>query len=284
MKLSSVRHACAALAAAMGLVALAGAAAAAAASGPDFSWNESLSAGKTIAIYGINGHVTATRATGRQASVTAVKHGNSSQFDLVKIEATPSANGITVCALYPTKHGGVTKCEADRGISGDGDLKDVHVEVDFTIQVPEGVKLDANDVNGGIDALDLAGDIEAKTVNGAIHATTTGLVEATTVNGSINAAMGKGTWDRLLRFEAVNGSIKLRLPHEVNADLSAQSVNGTLESDFPVYVEGKMLGRSSKIGGKLGKGGGELHIETVNGSITLTREGGPEASSKGTKM
>jgi DUF4097 and DUF4098 domain-containing protein YvlB len=221
--------------------------------------------------------VTATRSTSRKAVVTAVRSGKESNFERVKIEATPSADGITICALYPLKHGGQMTCESGKVNSGGGEIEDVKVQVDFTIEVPDGVKLQANNVNGSIDALDLGGDIEAKTVNGSIHATSKGLVEAETVNGSITAAMGKGTWDRPIRFETVNGSVKLQLPHEVNADLSASSVNGSISSDFPVYVEGKFLGHSGKIGGTIGKGGSDLRIGTVNGSITISREGGPDS-------
>src|SRR5437879_884757 len=122
--------------------------------GPDFSWNADLAAGKTIYVYGINGHVTATRSHSRQASVTAVKLGRESNFDRVRVEATPSAEGITVCALYPLKHGGQMTCQPGKYHSN-GEVDDVKVQVDFTIQVPDGVKLQVGNVNGRIDALDL---------------------------------------------------------------------------------------------------------------------------------
>jgi hypothetical protein len=249
------------------------------AAGPDFSWNADLAAGKTIYVYGIDGHITATRSHSRQASVTAVKLGRESNFDRVRVEATPSAEGVTVCALYPLKHGGETTCQPGKYHSN-GEVDDVKVQVDFTIQVPDGVNLQVGNVNGGIDAVDLASDLEVRTVNGSIHATSSGLVDAETVNGSITAAMGKGSWDRLVRFETVNGSVRLQLPHEVNADLTASSVNGSISSDFPVYVEGKFMGRTGKIGGTLGKGGGDLRIQTVNGSIVISREGGSGTGKK----
>ena len=254
------------------------------AAGPDFSWNADLAPGKTIHIFDINGHVTATRSPSRRASVTAVKLGRDSDFDRVRIEATPSSNGITVCALFPLKHGREMTCE-DGKMHSDGETEDVKVHVEFTVEVPEGVTLDVTDVNGGIDAKDLASDLELQTVNGTINATSSGLVTAGTVNGSINAAMGKGTWERALRFKTVNGSIRLQLPHEVNADLTAASVNGSISSDFPVYVEGKFLGHSGRIGGTIGKGGGDLRIETVNGSIIISRVGGADSGSgKGKKI
>jgi hypothetical protein len=44
-------------------------------------------------------------------------------------------------------------------------------------------------------------------------------------------------------------------------------VNGELESDFALTVQGSMSGHSMK--GRIGNGGRELKIETVNGSVRL---------------
>ena len=254
------------------------------AAGPDFSWSDALSAGKTIWINGLNGHIAAARASGRTASVTAVKSGKSSQLDRVHIVATPSANGITICAIYPRKHGGETECVPEHGVHGD-DIDDVDVDVDFTVQVPEGVKLEARTVNGGIDATDLASDAEAATVNGTIHLSTSGIAEAHTVNGSITASMGRGTWDHALRFETVNGSVRLTLPHEVNAELHANSLNGSISSDFPVTLNGEFWHKGGSVGGTIGKGGSPLRLSTVNGSIVIARVGGADGSdSKKTRL
>lgn len=284
MKLSPFRPTGTALRLAGVALALAlGLAAPALAAGPDFSWNGDLAAGKTIYIYGISGHVTATRSRSRQATVTAVKTGKASNFDRVKIEASPSGDGITVCALYPQKNGGQATCEPGHYHSN-GDMDDIKVQVDFTIQVPDGVKLEANNVNGSIDALDLASDLEVRTVNGSIHATSSGLVEAQTVNGSITAAMGRSSWNRMVRFETVNGSVRLTVPKDLNAELHAESVNGSISSDFPVTVSGAFWRRGGSVEGTVGKGGGQLHLATVNGSIVLSREGGADSDSKGKKI
>src|SRR5262245_40167150 len=151
------------------------------AAGPDFSWNGDLAPGKSIHIYDINGHVTATRASSRQATVTAVKRGHESNFDRVRVEMVPTSDGISVCALFPLKHGKEMTCQNGH-LHSDGETEDVKVQVDFTIQVPDGVKLEVSNVNGGIDAMDLASPLELKTVNGGINASSSDLVEAETVN------------------------------------------------------------------------------------------------------
>src|SRR5262245_29287188 len=181
------------------------AAASAAAAGPDFQWSGTMAAGKKLSIYGISGVVTVSRAAGREASVTAEKSGKSKHFDEVRVEVSPGPDGITICVLYPGRHDKMMTCQAGKGLKGDAD--DVDADVDFTVKVPDGVDLEVDQVNGNIEALDLRSDVNAATVNGSIRASTSGLAEASSVNGSITVSMGRGTWDRPLKFATVNGSV-----------------------------------------------------------------------------
>jgi DUF4097 and DUF4098 domain-containing protein YvlB len=48
-------------------------------------------------------------------------------------------------------------------------------------------------------------------------------------------------------------------------------VNGGIETDFPLTVKGKWVGR--RLDGTIGAGGRRLELETVNGSITLRKAG-----------
>jgi DUF4097 and DUF4098 domain-containing protein YvlB len=140
------------------------------------------------------------------------------------------------------------------------------VSVEFRIEVPRGVRLDARTVNGEIEATELTADVDARTVNGDIEVTTQGFARAQTVNGSIEAEMGR--WMPTgAHFETVNGSIDLDLPDDVDADLDASWVNGGLESDLPFTVDGRITRRSAR--GQLGEGGPDLEIKTVNGSIRI---------------
>jgi DUF4097 and DUF4098 domain-containing protein YvlB len=69
----------------------------------------------------------------------------------------------------------------------------------------------------------------------------------------------------------VNGSVHLDMPSDMNADVRFRSVNGRLNSDFPLTVSGTFGGR--KLDGRIGNGGRELVVDTVNGSVELRREG-----------
>jgi DUF4097 and DUF4098 domain-containing protein YvlB len=137
------------------------------------------------------------------------------------------------------------------------------------VKVPAGVTFDANTVNGGIAARALGGPVRAHTVNGACDIETSQSGEASTVNGSVRATLGRVAADDRLDFSSVNGSITLRLPDRFDADLSGSTVNGSIESDFPVTVKGKWGPRNMH--GTIGRGGARLSASTVNGSIKLVQ-------------
>jgi DUF4097 and DUF4098 domain-containing protein YvlB len=100
---------------------------------------------------------------------------------------------------------------------------------------------------------------------------TTGLVHASSVNGSIEVTMGATFWNGPLSFSTVNGSIDLTMPPSINAEVNATTVSGSLRSDFPMNLTGEISKRN--IHGRIGGGGQELKLSTVNGAITLHQNG-----------
>jgi DUF4097 and DUF4098 domain-containing protein YvlB len=147
------------------------------------------------------------------------------------------------------------------------------VRVDFTVQVPLGVRLVARTVNGGIAATGLESDVEAYTVNGNIDIGGRGLARARTVNGSIDASMGRADWQDTLEFETVNGSITVKLPASLSTAVDAETVSGSIQTDFALNVSGRLEPRhiSGTIRGTDPPGNRRLRLRTVNGQIRLQR-------------
>jgi DUF4097 and DUF4098 domain-containing protein YvlB len=141
--------------------------------------------------------------------------------------------------------------------------------VHFRVHVPAGVNLVARTVNGDVSVERLTGDVRASTVNGGVEVSTNGLAEASTVNGSIEARVGRADWRGAIDFSTVNGSITVTLPEGLDAEVTASTVNGHLQSDFPLRVEGRFSPR--RLTGTIGDGGRQLKLKTVNGSIELRR-------------
>lgn len=236
---------------------------------PDFSWKGRLARGKTIEIRGINGDVRAELTTGADVEVTAVKTAGRRSFpEDVRIELVEHDEGATICALYPARRGKPeNECRAGGGGHSDNDNNDTRVR--FTVKVPAGVRFVGMTVNGDVNARSLKSDVDLRTVNGSIDAITTGYAEATTVNGSIYLSMGSVGWPRHLEYSTVNGGITVEVPDGIKADVEAETLNGDIESDFPLTVSGRFGPR--RLSGTIAGGGPLLSLRTVNGSIELKR-------------
>lgn len=233
--------------------------------GQAFHWSRVIPAGKAIEIKGVNGGIVATAAAGREVEVEATKRARKSDPDQVTIEVLEHDDGVTLCVKYPAPNGKENECAP--GEKGRMSTRDNDVQVSFKVRVPAGVRLIARTVNGGIEAEGLQGPVEAVTVNGGVRLSTSGYARAETVNGSIVASLGSAAWPGPLSFTTVNGEIRLTLPAGLDAEVRAETVNGSIESDFPVTVHGRFSKRY--LHGTIGRGGPRLELETVNGSVEL---------------
>jgi hypothetical protein len=232
-----------------------------------WTWNGAVANGRAIEIKGINGSIRAVASNDAQVHITARKTARRSNTADVRLEVVTHGDGVTVCAVYPTREGRPeNECAAGEG--GRMNVENNDVQVEFTVQVPRGVNFIGRTVNGRISGATLPADAEARTVNGDVSLTAAGLATAETVNGSIEAIVGSAAWQGGIDFKTVNGSITVSLPSTLNAVLNASTVNGEIMSDFPVEVRGRW--GPKRVSGTIGNGGNRsLTLNTVNGGITI---------------
>lgn len=152
----------------------------------------------------------------------------------------------------------------------------IRASVSFKITVPTAVSLDKIAVvNSSVHINDVRGSVNAESVNGGVHAhNLAGNVKLETVNGEIVADVSSVSADQKLAFKTVNGSITVKLPANTGADTHASVVNGSIDCDFPLTVQGRIVGK--KLSGKIGDGRAKLSAESVNGSIRLKKAAGSE--------
>lgn len=239
-----------------------------AADAQDFRWHGAMAKGKTLEVRGINGPIRASRASGSEAEVVATRRARKSDPASVEIKMVEDGGHVTVCAIYPTRRGRPAN-ECRPGGGNDGETRDNDVEVAFEVRVPAGVEFRGVTVNGDVTVRNLDSEASLATVNGDIDVETGGVAEGTTVNGSITARLGRADWDRSLKFTTVNGGIRVSLPSGASTEVEATTVNGSVESDFPIMVQGRL--RSGSLRGRIGEGGRSLDLTTVNGSIRLEK-------------
>jgi hypothetical protein len=237
----------------------------------EFRWNGTVAQGQSIEIKGINGDIRAEAASGNEVQVLASKTSRRSDVNQVQVKVVQHAGGVTICVLYPTEHGYSNECEAGigepRNRAASSGINNNDVRVDFTVRVPARVGFEGRTVNGEVSATGLTGNVVAKTINGSIKISTTGYAEATTINGEISAKFGDTNWPKELTFKTLNGEINLDLPPNVSTEVDAETLNGQINSDFPINL---VSFKSRKhLRGRIGVGGRELHLKTLNGSINL---------------
>ncbi len=230
-----------------------------------FAWSGVVTAGQEIEIKGLTGDIRATTAAGNEVEVEAELRGRGHDPEGVRIEVVRHPGGVTICAVYPDRAGQPpNSCEP--GLSGRLNGGDYDVDVTFAVAVPSGVRFVGRNVTGSVTATGLQSDVDASSVTGDVVIETTELAQATTVTGSVTAYLGGTEWNRDLRFTAVTGDVYVEVPPSARADVVAFVVNGSIVSDFPLTQTA--FGRRE---GKIGGGGPELRLSTVNGNVTLRK-------------
>ncbi|MEX2272379.1 MAG: DUF4097 family beta strand repeat-containing protein [Vicinamibacterales bacterium] len=146
--------------------------------------------------------------------------------------------------------------------------------VGFRIQAPEATDLDLVSSNGSLGVTGVRGRLRMRTSNGSIALTdVAGDVQADTSNGSVNAILSGTRWDGTgLDVSTSNGSVRLTMPENYNARLTAGTSNGTIRVGFPITVQGE-LRRNRDIDTTIGSGGPPIRVRTSNGSVSIGRPG-----------
>ncbi|MEM7417965.1 MAG: hypothetical protein AAF389_20925 [Gemmatimonadota bacterium] len=142
--------------------------------------------------------------------------------------------------------------------------------VSWEIMVPRSIDIEVETMNGGIDVSEVDGRIDFEALNGGVGLTrVSGDVRGRTTNGGLRVELEGDRWEgRGLDVETTNGGIELLVPEGYSADLETGTVNGGLDLDFPVTVQGR-LGRRLNV--TLGDGGPRVRVMTTNGGVEIKR-------------
>lgn len=216
----------------------------------------SLTENATLHLENVNGRITVEGwESDRYEVVITKKSKTESNLDLVDIQQHITDDRLEIIVKLPKK----------KGVLKWGNIE---ASVDLTVRVPFNLsKATVKTVNGGLDIEGLTSSVKASTVNGGIVARTLGgEADISSVNGGIQATFAHVTADDRLDFDTVNGSIRIYLPDDLNADVSSSVVNGRVHCDFPIKLDG---GGKRSLRGRIGEGGTQITASSVNGSVHL---------------
>jgi hypothetical protein len=254
-----------------------------------WTWDGRVASGNWFRLSSINGPVTVEPSRDNMVHVRAEKDvGTRGRISEVAFQVVQSGGDVRVCAVWRNDI-----CDEDglhQPRNRDDDDRDDrrNVKVRFTVQVPSGVRLSAGTVNGEMRVRDVSSDVRASTVNGRVEVrnvggpvrattvnggvdvtTRNGPVEATTVNGTVDVRMTTLSRDGDMKFSTVNGDVIVETPASLDARVRLGTLHGSISSDYPVQLSGRFGPRRAE--GTIGRGGREIEMETVNGSIELRK-------------
>ncbi len=213
-----------------------------------------------VSIENVNGQIEAIARDKPVFKVKAVKRATGGRAEetlrLTEIRVTKVGDEIRVETVNPKR----------RRLFGFLDFGGSNAEVDYTLQIPARTEVRFETCNGKVLANGFLGSLSGDAVNGSIElANVDGPTSASTVNGSVRLSF-KGPFKKS-RVETVNGSIDIAFDKGSPMSYELETVNGRIEGDFALAVEGKFGPKQAR--GKLNGGGESLRCETVNGTIRL---------------
>jgi len=237
-----------------------------------FNWEGSVPNGRWLYLRNVNGEVHVEHGSGDRVTVSAVKRWRRGNPDDVHITTNKTSDGnVIVCAIWNEN----SRCDED-GYHSDGRSwngnRDNDVSVEFTVRVPNGVRVDASTTNGDLSVVGVSSEVVAHTTNGDVRAESSGgPVTARTTNGNVTARMRELGDVRDLDFSTTNGSVVVEVPPSLSADVDMSTTNGHVSSDFPMTLSGRIDPRHLRA--TIGDGSRRLRMRSTNGNIELRRGG-----------
>jgi DUF4097 and DUF4098 domain-containing protein YvlB len=209
--------------------------------------------------------------------VAGTKRWRTGRESDVQFMSTRSGNDVYVCAVW-----GRGRCD-EHGYQSKGrsfsilrifslfNRRGSDMAADIEVSLPPGVKIDAGTSNGAIEIDGARAGVVARTVNGQVEVhDASGAVSATTVNGNVSVQLDSLGDADALRFETVNGSVKVHLPASLAGAVQLSTVNGSVTSDFPISIAGSVNRR--QIRGQIGSSTRPIVLKSVNGRVQLLKD------------
>lgn len=154
--------------------------------------------------------------------------------------------------------------------TGPENRKDYYWNVSFEVFVPRRADLSLETHNGGIAIADVNGRIDFNAVNGGVVLKRVGgAVKGSTTNGGLVVELNGDRWDgETLDVSTTNGGVMMSVPENYSAHVETGTVNGSVNTDFPVTVQGRI---TKQLALNLGSGGATVRAMTTNGGVHLKK-------------
>lgn len=154
--------------------------------------------------------------------------------------------------------------------SGPETRRNYNWAVSYEVFVPRRADLALETHNGGISISEVNGKIDFNALNGGVVLKKVGgAVRGSTTNGGLIVELSGDRWDgETLDVRTTNGGVVMSVPENYSAKLETGTVNGSINVDFPVTVQGRI---NKQLAVNLGSGGPTVKAMTTNGGVRIKR-------------
>ncbi len=247
--------------------------------------------GATLNVVNMYGPVTVHPSAGRQVVVDATLHSDKVEVDSAQqgnrievqshILGTPNANDARVDYDIQAPADMLLSIRADDGpihidrlrsdMSLEGDESEIAVQdcsnARLRIRTVKGPVTLTNISNGYVDVISVSGNVQMNSVTGR-------KVTASSTKGNIRYAGDfAGGGDYI--FNNHSGDIEVLLPTSASVDLSARSVTGSVENDFPLQEKQHTAFRVSpgrSFAGTSNSGASSVQLRSFSGRIRVKKQ------------
>lgn len=217
-----------------------------------------LDPGGRVEISNVNGTIEVESGTGNTVEVVAIKSARGGSQDdakraLERVEIADESTPSSVKVQTRTQRSGAWFSSSP--------------SVKYRVRVPAGARMEFETVNGGVELRGVSGEITAETTNGGITARdVAGTIVASTTNGGVDVDLARLD-ERGARLECTNGGVRLRLPPDARASITATVANGGIDTGG-LQLEASESSRR-RLEARLNGGGPSIRLEAVNGGIRI---------------
>ena len=226
------------------------------------SWHGRITPGRPVEVSGLYGDIIVVPVMLPMVQLDARKHGLRDDPTDVELHVDDSGDRLRICTRRPGRDG---ECDP---VPGFENVLDRDTDVDMHIELPLGSPLIARTTYGDLDLRGITSQVHVFTEQGRCRIETSRGGEVETTNGDITLVLGRMLPRESLFVHSVNGRIRLEVPRDFDAEVSAHTDNGHLRAEG---AHGENGGVPRNGHWTFGEPRGHIRLETENGDIELHR-------------
>ena len=245
-------------------------AAAGGASAQDFQRSYNLGNGAEVEIANVSGDIELKGYDGSALVVNAYKQGR--DRDQVEVEDTSTPGRVSLRAKYPNNCNCDASVKFEVSVPRSSNLNFDRISTASGNLRAEGFtgQLHISTASGDVSVRGVGGEIKASSASGTVRvADATGSVNASTASGDVEVELNRVEGGGTMRFSSASGDVHVRMPANIDANVSMSTASGDIETNFPIEVRTEPNGRGKRAEGQLGNGSRTLKISSASGNVSL---------------